>query len=89
MKYLESSQKEAKRRRIYYLKKYVVNSLLMAMLGLSIFGTLNHQEGDSWCAIVAVMLVCSSVLPLVVFGIALYFYVSRFWDPEIPKFVQC
>jgi hypothetical protein len=86
-KYLKSS-KEVKRKRIYYLKSYVINCLLMAMLGVSIFGTLNHADGDSWCAIVSGLVVTSSFLPLIVFGVALFFYIRQFWDPEISWIVS-
>ncbi len=79
--YLIRSEKEKQRKCIYYLKNYFITLLLLAMLIFSLFGTLNQQFNDSWCTLVSVMLVISSFLPLVVFGIAMFFYAGRFWDP--------
>ena len=56
--------------------------LLFSMLGISLFGTLDHKKDDAWCYIVTITIAVSSVLPLGVLGLAMYFYVSKFWDPE-------
>lgn len=72
---------KAKEMYLLYFKNYFITLLLLAMLIFSLFGTLNQQFNDSWCTLVSVMLVISSFLPLVVFGIAMFFYAGRFWDP--------
>ena len=58
--------------------------MLMGLMVMTLVGTLQHKKGDHWCTVVATMVVLSSFVPLGVFGIAMYYYSGRFWDPDIP-----
>jgi hypothetical protein len=80
--------KDVTRRKVHAFKNYVIHCLLLGLLLLSLFGTLNHKTGDSWCGVVYGAVIAASFLPLGVFGTAIYFYAERFWDPEVSKVVR-
>ena len=56
------------------MKRITVHGILLVMLLLSLFGTLYHKSDDGWCNVVTVAVVFSSFVPLVVFGVAVFFY---------------
>jgi Na+/melibiose symporter-like transporter len=77
-------RKEGTRRLISRLKMALLNVLLLGMMVVTLVGTFQHRKGDHWCTVVGLMVVLSSFVPLGVFGIAMYYYAGRFWDPDIP-----
>jgi len=69
--------------RIKYLRYFLLYCLLPVLLLLALLGTLQHRLHDDWCTVVNFSLVTSSVLPLLVFGLAFGLYLKKFSDPEI------
>ena len=67
-------RKESIKMKVNLARRTVLHLLLLGMLLMSVFGTMFHQEGDSWCIAVTVSVVISSFLPLVAFGAAVFFY---------------
>ena len=68
-------KKERTKRIVNFMKRITVHGILLVMLLLSLFGTLYHKSGeDGWCNVVTVAVVISSFLPLVVFGVAVFFH---------------
>lgn len=69
------------RKNIYYAKVYCLYCFLPIMLVLSLFGTLNHREGDSWCIIINLAIIVPAATPLIVYCIAFGLYLKKFSDP--------
>ena len=69
--------------RVNLARRTVLHVMLLGMLLVSIFGTMFHQDGDNWCTAVTISVVISTFLPLITFGVAVFFYAERFWDPEV------
>lgn len=75
-----ANKKIVKIARLYFLYCF-----LPMLLVMSLFGTLNHRSGDSWCDIVIYCMFVSSMLPLIIFCIAFALYLKKFADPEVSK----
>lgn len=80
--FVRVSQKK-ERKNIYYAKMYCLYCFLPIMLVLSLFGTLNHRDGDAWCIIINISIIVSAYIPLIVYCIAFGLYLKKFSDPEV------
>lgn len=80
--FVRVSQKK-ERKNIYYAKVYCLYCFLPIMLVLSLFGTLNHMDGDGWCILINITIIVSAYTPLIVYCIAFGLYLKKFSDPEV------
>jgi hypothetical protein len=73
------------RKKLHYAKVYFLYCFLPMLLILSIVGTLNHHQNDSWCIIINISIIVSSLIPLVVFGFAFALFLKKFSDSDVAK----
>lgn len=73
------NKKRITRKKVNLVKNFLLYITLPLLLTTSILGTLKNDFSE-WCGVVRISVVAGSLFPLIIFGIAIALYASKFAD---------
>lgn len=74
------------RRRIKFMQNSLFYVVFPAILVICMIGTLKNTSG-MWCDIVRIMIVLSTVIPLLVLTFAIAYFIRKFGDTDVSVIV--